>query len=133
VQVGPGSLKIHRRKIGNFLDGDKLVDISLVDLARVKENEFVFKNLVFILPSVTICSTKADYQTFCKLVISEHYLWYCTLRSRIGNKGLRRMKRLMGNHQIRILLSGVWTIETSTFLDSPTEMIERVKSWATSL
>ena len=95
IQVGPGSLRLYRRKINSFLDIDKLVDISLAELARVREDEFVFRNLVFILPSVTLCSARTDYQDFCRLVTSESYFWYCNLRSRIGNKGLRRMRRLM--------------------------------------
>ena len=132
VQIGPGSLKIQRRKIDCFLDIDRLVDVSLAELARIKENEFDFGNLVFIIPSVTVCSAKADYRAFCKLITSERYFWYRTLRSRMGNQGLRRMRRLMNNQQRRILLSGVWVIKNSTFLNSPTEVFERIKSWATS-
>jgi hypothetical protein len=126
-------LKVYRRKINSFLDADKLVDISLAELARVKEDEFVYRNLVFILPSVTVCSVGADYKDFCKLVTSEHYVWYRILRSRIGNKGLRRTKRLMSNHQTHILFSGVWVVGTLPFLSSTTEMIERVEEWAISL
>jgi hypothetical protein len=126
-------LKVYRRKINSFLSIDKLVEISLSELAQVKTDEFAYRNLAFILPSVTICSARTDYQSFCEMATFECYLWYRILRLRIGNKGLRRMKRLMSNHQVRILLSGVWVIETTTFLNSDTEMIERIKSWVTNL
>ena len=133
VQVGPGSLTVYRRKISNFLDVDKLVEVSLAELARVRKDEFVYRNLVLILPSATVCSTRTEYVDFCKLARSEKYLWHCGLRSRIGNRGLRRLKRSISDHQVRVLLSGVWVIETSVQLYPITQMIERVTSWATSL
>lgn len=130
VQTSARSVRVHSRKISSFLDVDRLVDISLAELARIKEDEFAYRNLVFILPSVTVCSTKTDYRTFCRLVTHEHYLWHYTLRSRIGNKGLRWMRRLMSNSNVRILFSGVWIIETLIFLNSIVEIKERIKSWA---
>ena len=132
-QDGPGSIRIRRRKISDFLDTNKLVEVSLAELALVKENEFVFSNLVFILPAVTICSARTEHNAFCKRARSENYLWHCGLRSRMGNRGIRRMKRLMNDYQIRVLLSGVWVIEGSVQLHPITKMIERVNSWATSL
>lgn len=111
------------------MDIDKLVDISLAELARIKENEFISRDLVFILPSVTVCSAKADYKDLYNLVTSEHHHWYCLLRSRIGNKGLRWTRRLMSNSHVRIFFSGVWVIENLTSLSSDMEVMERIKSW----
>jgi hypothetical protein len=133
LKVGPGSLKIYHREVRDFLDAGKLADISFAELARVKVDEFTYKNLTFILPSVTISSTKLNYEDFLTLVRLERYLWYHAFRSRIGNKGMRQMKSSIGKQEVRILFSGIWVIESSIFLNPLVEMTERVRTWATSL
>ena len=128
VQIGTGYIRVSRRKISNFLDVEKLVEISLSELARVKENEFLYYGLVFILPSVTILLVYGDKKDFCTRVNQEYFLWHKDLKERIGNRGLRLIKKQLSNYQIKVLLSGLWIVNGKTYLQSKIEMMKRMNS-----
>lgn len=117
---------MYYRKINSFLDIDKLVGISLAELARVREDELIYYGLMFILPSVTLLSAHGDKKFFCARVSQEYFLWHKNLRARMGNRGLRLMKKQMNGHQIRVLFSGIWVIDGKIYLQPEIEMIKRI-------
>ena len=126
VQTGTGCVDIRRRKITDFLELGDLAQISLSELALIKADEFC--GLAFILPSVTVSSVRGDRKEFCEKASEEYFLWHRTLRARIGNRGLRVMKKRLTNYQVKVLFSGIWVVNGKTYLLPGTGVIKRICS-----
>ena len=128
VQIGPGSLKVDRRRIPDFLNAGGLTGISLAELSRVKRDEFAYHACIFILPSVTISSTYEDREIFYKKVKEASFLWYKQLKKGIRNRGLRVVRGDLSKIDLVVLFSGIWVINGTTSLRSLDEMKERLFS-----
>jgi hypothetical protein len=121
-------LTFDKRKITDFLGLEKLVEVSLSELSRIKRGEFACVGLVFIIPSVTISSDHHNREVFYSGVKEEYFLWNRQLRAHIGNRGLRTIKKGFNSYKIKVLFSGIWVIDGEIYLRPIGEMLEKIKT-----
>jgi hypothetical protein len=66
------------------------------------------------------------------MVNQESFLWHRQLRVRIGNRGLRALKKQLERYQIQVLFAGIWVVDGQVYLQpfvGLVEMMERDGSW----